>query len=322
MVKINKYYSAIFNFLVKTNDIKEKNRLLQKAWNYIFFKSTKNYSGAVSTIIHGYKALMNNGYSYPIYSRRFENYNNPLIQLVSTSNKYLDRKIVIVDVGSAIGDTNLLLIRNLPDAIHKFYCVEGNIEFFKYLEENMKIFNNSELFNNLLSDEDDRLINNLEKTHLGTASSIGVKKINSITLDTLLLQTKPELVDILKIDVDGFDGKVLKGSLQLISKFKPTIIFEWHPIMLKNTNNDYKEPFEILIKQGYNKFLWFNKYGEFSHYCSNYIYDGAEFINNLCLRNIHDWDFHYDIISIHKDSKINIFELAEMQIAKRIKSRY
>ena len=92
--------------------------------------------------------------------------------------------------------------------------------------------------------------------------------------------------------------------------------------MLKKTNNDYKEPFEILITQGYDKFLWFNKYGEFSNYYSNYIYDGAEFINNLCLRNIHDWDFHYDIIAIHKDSKINLFELAEMQIAKRIKSRY
>jgi predicted O-methyltransferase YrrM len=54
---------------------------------------------------------------------------------INLKNKYYDRKVVIVDVGSAIGDTNLLLIRNLPDAIQKFYCIEGNSEFFTYLEE-------------------------------------------------------------------------------------------------------------------------------------------------------------------------------------------
>lgn len=322
MVKINKYHSAIFNFLVNTIAFKEKSKLFRKFWDYTFFKSTNSYSGAVSTTIHGYRAIMNNGYSYPIYARRFKNYNNPLIQLVYTVNKHYDRKVVIVDVGSAIGDTNLLLIRNLPESIDKFYCVEGNTEFFSYLEDNMKVFDNNLLFNNLLSDKDDSLINNLEKTHLGTASSIGSTEISSITLDTLLLQTNPKEIDIIKIDVDGFDGKILKGSTKIILKFKPLIIFEWHPLLIKKTNNNLNEPFDVLNQLDYNIFIWFTKYGKFSHFTTNKELENIQIINELCIRNIHDWDFHYDIIAVHKESKINIFELAEMQFAKRIKSRF
>ncbi|MFV7236086.1 FkbM family methyltransferase [Flavobacterium sp. ZB4R12] len=321
-MKTNKFFSIIFNLLLKSVKLRDRNIFFRKVWFFVWKYSTKNYDGAVSTIIHGFKVKVNNGYSYPFYARLFPNYNNPLIQLVYSVYELLGRKVSIIDVGSAVGDTNLLLIRNLPNMIETFYCVEGDSEFFKYLNENKSHFPKCKLYNNLLSESDGNVVRNLIKTHLGTASSIGDNNVETLSLDTLLQDTLSNQIDILKIDVDGFDGKILKGSKKIILKFKPLIIFEWHPMMIKNTKNDFHEPFEVLNNLGYNKFLWYTKYGNFSHFSLNDDYLNRIELNKICLRNIHDYDWHYDIIAIHDDSSIDLVKLAELEKAKKKSSRF
>ncbi|MDI6046618.1 FkbM family methyltransferase [Flavobacterium yafengii] len=315
-MKINIYYSIIYNFLLKTYKLRDKQGFLGKCWLLLWNYSSKYFSGAVSTIIHGYKVKVNNGNSYALYARLFKNYNNPLLQLVDSVYELYNRELTIIDIGSAVGDTNLFLIKNLPGKIEKFYCVEGDFEFFNYLKENKKYFPESHLFNVMLSGSDNNKIGSLVKTHLGTASSIGEEKVKAISLDTLLFDKLKGRVDIIKIDVDGYDGKILKGSGKILQYYKPFVIFEWHPIMIKKTKNDFHEHFEILTKFGYNKYLWFNKYGEFSHFelkdgCSN-----REELIKLCLRDIYDYDWHYDVIAIHSESEIDILKIAELKRAK------
>ena len=253
---------------------------------------------------------------YPIFARLFPMYNNPLVQLVQSTYLALGRKIVVVDVGAAIGDTMLLLLQNCPEMIDKFYCIEGDDEFYYYLKNNLKNISNAILINELLSDIDDKRINDLVKIHPGTASSIGHEKRKTKSLDTLILSYKPVAIDIIKIDVDGYDGTVLKGSEKLLELYKPNIIFEWHPIHIQNTGNEFELPFKILNRLGYTKFIWFTKYGTFSHFdLDNDKLSRSEW-NQICLRNIYDYDYHFDIISIHKDSNINISDLVELQFVK------
>ncbi|TDE28055.1 FkbM family methyltransferase [Flavobacterium ranwuense] len=315
-MKINIYHSIIYNFLLKTYKLRDKQGFLGKCWFLLWNYSSKFFSGAVSTTIHGYSVKVNNGNSYALYARLFPNYNNPLLQLVDSVYELYNRELSIIDIGSAVGDTNLFLIKNLPGKIEKFYCVEGDFEFFKYLKENKKYFPESYLFNVMLSESDNNKIGSLVKTHLGTASAIGEEKVKAISLDTLLFDKLKGGVDIIKIDVDGLDGRILKGSEKILQFHKPFIIFEWHPIMIKKTQNDFHEHFEILTKLGYDRFLWFNKYGDFSHFSSNESYSNREELIELCLRNLHDYDWHYDIIAIHSGSEIDILKIAELKKAK------
>lgn len=321
-MKINIFHSIIYNFLLKTYKLRDKQGFFGKYWLLIWNYSSKVFPGAVLTTIHGYKVKVNNGNSYALYARLFPNYNNPLLQLVDSVSKLYNRKLSIIDIGSTIGDTNLFLIKNLPHKIQEFYCVEGDYEFFKYLQENKKHFPLNHLFNVMLSNSDGSTINSLVKTHLGTASAIGEEKVKTISLDTLLFDKLNGRVDIIKIDVDGLDGRILKGAEKILKYYKPFVIFEWHPIMIKKTQNDFHEHFEILSKLGYNRFLWFNKYGDFSHFSLNEDYLNREELIKLCLRNLYDYDWHYDIIAIHWESEIDILKLAELKDAKAKQSRF
>jgi FkbM family methyltransferase len=321
-MKISVYHSIIYNLLLKTYKLRDSKGVFAKKWLLIWNYSTNIYAGAVSTVIHGFKVKVNNGNSYALYARLFPNYNNPLLQLVDSVYNLNNRELTIIDIGSAVGDTNLFLIKNLPNKIKKFYCVEGDFEFFEYLDENKIHFPKSHLFNALLSDSDNNKINSLVKTHLGTASAIGEDKVQTMSLDTLLCKKLEGRVDILKIDVDGLDGMILQGSEKILQYHKPFVIFEWHPIMIKKTQNNFHEHFEILNKCGYNRFVWFNKYGDFSHFSLNDDFLNRVELNKLCLRNIHDYDFHYDVIAIHKDSNMDILKLAELKEAKAKLSSY
>jgi len=321
-MKTSIVHEIIYNLLLKTVKYRGQNKLINRIWTLASNYSTNRYKGPVTTKIHGFKVIVNNGFSYPFYARLFPKYNNPLIQLVFSVHAYLGRKVSFIDVGSAVGDTNLLLIKNLPETIEKIYCIEGDLEFYEYLNVNKKYFPDNETYNVLLGDSDEGMVKSLVKTHLGTASSIGLENAETISLDKLLYSKLTQNIDIIKIDVDGFDGKVLNGCSKILSKYKPYVIFEWHPILLEKTNNSYFQHFEFLKLHGYNRFLWFTKYGEFSHFDFDCTTELLEAYVKLCLRNNHDFDWHYDIIAIHKESTIDIFEIAEMKKAKAIKSRF
>ena len=75
----------------------------------------------------------------------------------------------------------------------------------------------------------------------------------SETLDNIF--SRIEKLDLIKIDVDGFDFKVLKGSENLIKKFKPKIFVELNDIQLKK-NGDTVEDILIFLKSfGYKGML-------------------------------------------------------------------
>lgn len=321
-MKVSIYYSIIYNFLLKNYKLRDKKNRLGWLWRKSWALSLSKYSGPVSTKIHGFKVKVNNGNSYPLFARLFTNYNNPLLQLASSVCNFEKRELVLIDVGSATGDTNLMLMKNLPNTIGLFFCIEGDNEFYSYLVNNGSFFTKASMYNVLLSDVNDKQINSLVKIHPGTATAAGKNKVKSISLDSLLLNDLKGKVDILKIDVDGFDGVVLKGSTQILEKFKPYIIFEWHPILVENSGNSCLQHFEILKDYGYNRFLWFNKYGEFSHFDFDCSIEIIQAYVKLCLRNIHDFDWHYDVIAIHKESDIDVYEIAEMEKAKSVKSRF
>ncbi len=62
----------------------------------------------------------------------------------------------------------------------------------------------------------------------------------------------PQTLDLLKIDVEGYENEVLKGAAGLISKFHPIIIAE----IEARHNQSFRFPFEFLGDLGYEAFAY------------------------------------------------------------------
>ena len=73
------------------------------------------------------------------------------------------------------------------------------------------------------------------------------------TLDNFVLKRKVKKIDLIKIDTDGYELKVIQGGLESLANFSPLIIIE-----LGNTLNRVGDKIEdlidILIGLNYNFF--------------------------------------------------------------------
>ena len=312
------FYSLLHRLLIKKSGFRFKNKLFQKLWQAVWDFSVNSYKGAINYRLYGESIIMNNGYLYPLYINTFYSYNHPLIEITYQVFKCKKVPINYVDIGAAIGDTMLLLFKACPDMINFFYCIEGDDEFYYYQTYNLRNHSNGKLIKALLSDQNSKKEKSLIRTHSGTASAQGNRLTEAVTLDELLLERYPvDGIDLIKIDVDGLDGKVINGAKKLIYKFKPAIIFEFHPILIKKTGNSIHLPFWELVNHGYTSFIFFDKYGKFNHLHYHINNEEIDFLNQLCLRGYYHNDWHYDVISIHNSSHINIVELAESTYSSR-----
>jgi FkbM family methyltransferase len=233
---------------------------------------------------------------------------------VYQSYKLQQQPITFVDVGAATGDTILLLYANCPNMIGNFYCVDGDLEFNTYLRNNLAHLKEGKIFSVMLSASEES-VKELVRTHSGTASAQGTSEVASTTLDALLQGSNPETIDIIKIDVDGFDGKVLCGARQLLSRYRPAVIFEWHPIICQQTSNNWIDHFDALKDSGYTKFIWFTKFGEFSHFTGNSDSQSLATMAKFCLESKTRDDWHYDVIALHESSLLLETPLAELAFA-------
>lgn len=320
MIKDKKIDSFIYNFLLKYY-YPDSQGIRKKIWDKCWAFACAKFSGPVSTNIHGKRSIINFGHSYQLYARRFKRLNNPLVELAYLCFKANNTPIVVVDIGASIGDTVRLLESNCPDMIEHFICVEGESEFFSFLKENLEDPSKYSLYNKMLSDKTEEMPD-LVRTHRGTASAQGSSKTQATTLDELIIEHNISKIHLIKIDVDGYDGKVIKGSEKILEKYHPTVIFEWDPFFCKKTNNNWLDHFFILNGLGYNQYIWFTKYGDFSHFMTILDEKAINQMAEVCLSDEHDWNWHYDIIALHCTNNINIKELAAMTYAKSRPSKY
>lgn len=290
-------------------------------WQRIWERSCRRFRGPVRTVVHGRPVILNFGNTYPVYSRRFPSLNNPLVELVYQAYTAKSSPIIYVDVGAATGDSALLVDANCPEMVGQFVCIDGDREFFGYLRANLAHLCGARFHLALLSASEGN-IRSLVRTHPGTASALGNQEVPSVTLDAVLDNEGVAAADVLKIDVDGFDGKVLLGAGRTLRRHRPAVIFEWHPILCEQTGNNWTDHFEMLAACGYRDFAWFSKYGEFSHFMRDYDEDSVQMLADLCLKSKTYPDWHYDIVALPEDSPIPRVSVADLAFARGRLSRF
>ena len=180
-------------------------------------------------------------------------------------NVYFGDRIYIVDIGANRGQSAKFFSRIFKN--HKIYCFEANPNLIERLKNktkniNRKIFcialgDESKVteFNICILDAISTLSNpNLKSSYnlfksriLKTDVRKLYKKINveMKLLDFYFQENQIKAMDILKIDVEGFEHQVLIGSKLIISALKPKVIqVEVH---LNDQYQNYNPELEILL---------------------------------------------------------------------------
>lgn len=157
----------------------------------------------------------------------------------------------VVDAGANIGNHSIFFSKYF----NKVYSFEPNPTTYKLLKINSKISNNIIVKKIGLSNREavSYLLEN--KTNLGGAKLIKEKSKNTIdihlrTLDHELNFIK-EKIQLIKIDVEGHEFEVIKGSKSTILKNRPIIIFEQQ---LDDFPENFKRIKKFLHDLNYSKF--------------------------------------------------------------------
>lgn len=157
---------------------------------------------------------------------------NIIERIKENSDGIFDFSKNMIDIGSCIGLYSFMLDYNYT------YMFEPNKEFCTISEMNMLIHNkqyNYKLYNTLLSDCEEIIKYDGFETNLSYATNsekLGFSIDNCIDVKSTVLDSyKFENIDFIKIDVEGMEEKVLRGSLgTIIRNNYPKILFELWPI--------------------------------------------------------------------------------------------
>ena len=165
---------------------------------------------------------------------------------------------IFIDIGANIGCYSL----GIGESFERTLAFEPCHENFSLLTHNLR-FNMSTPYSAhqiALGSQHDRIAIEVNKANRGGArviegiaknTSPGENMVEVFTLDEFLANHAEDIyglkVDLLKIDVEGYEAQVIKGSLKAIESYKPVIAFEF----TSNENLDCNH-FSVLEDLGYS----------------------------------------------------------------------
>ena len=221
--------------------------------------------------------------------------------------KFLQEDTNFLDVGANIGYFSLIASKKC--SLGKVFSFEPDPTNYDLLKSNIALnsLNNIRPYNLALSDRDE----NLYFSSMGFDQNLGARftaketatltqhslpqakaptQIKAVAFDQFLLNEK---INIIKIDVEGFELNVLRGMKEMLSQQHPLIITEFAPSNLKDIGKiEPRELFDFVIMLGY-KVAIIKLNGELSPCNSDHIYQ--ELMDYLVASKRH----HLDLLLEH-----------------------
>ena len=209
----------------------------------------------------------------------------------------------VIDVGANQGDS-VALIKSGADV--PVISIEGDSSLIEQFNNNTSQFSNISLIRSFLSEETTKI--NCEYSNIGhnltlvpaqkSKNSVLTKFTNVDSLyATLAINDNCKL---LKIDTEGFDLKILRGSAKFMKSVKPVILFEMNRENLFFTEKDPFSIYQWLLDQSYNVILFYESDGRFMF--------SSNLNNQIFLKQIYDYvdgrnaKIRYlDIVVFHRD---------------------
>ena len=176
---------------------------------------------------------------------------------------------IVLDVGANVGLYSCVAGTNVaPEGVvYSFEPIDENVTYFQ-----KNLLNNSlrnvEIFQLAMGDGEGELeifvssesiaTHSAASSHSGGASTV---RVPMTSIDAFVESAGIVKVDLLKIDVEGYDGYVLRGGVKTIEHHRPTIFVEYDPTALRECGFG-PDDFAELLFANYQHCL---KFDEVSH---------------------------------------------------------
>ena len=209
-----------------------------------------------------YDLDLSEGIDFAIYLGVFERQTrNALKALVKPGS-------VVLDIGANIG-VHTMLLADLVGPSGRVLSFEpsdyGVRKLRRNLELNPELAGRVTLFHCFLAATDgaavpDRIFSSwpladsegLHQKHLGLA--MPTNGAPGRTIDGILAELGGPSVQLVKMDVDGFESEVLRGAAALLSGSRPIFVMELSPYVLDERGSSLEELLGFLVPNGYRFF--------------------------------------------------------------------
>lgn len=180
---------------------------------------------------------------------------------------------IIFDVGANAGFLSIPLAKDVvPNG--EVYSFEPDIDLYDHLCKNIELNNLQNIHVEKLAMQDDpslktaklckrRAIHDDGKTNYGLSTIqnnseyvVGYESVLADTIDNFVISKNISSVDLIKIDVEGAEFKVLKGANATIMHFHPIIIYEFsREIDRLTTSKNTLKCFNYIKNHDYEQFI-------------------------------------------------------------------
>jgi len=172
---------------------------------------------------------------------------------ISDYNQYIHPKVspkegdTIIDGGAFIGDT-IEQFNNFLNANCTIHSFEPTTENFSHLLNTIDKYNYKNVIANNLGLDKTKNELQIYFSHEEPAGSFlsqnGDESIKVIDIDSYVEESSIESVDLIKLDIEGFELNALRGAKQTITKFKPKL-----QICIYHSMEDLIEIFEYISSE-------------------------------------------------------------------------
>ncbi len=259
----------------------------------------------VSKKIGKYNLYMREDHKLPIFLKHLPYYSKNLPRLAFELKKKYNN-LGMIDVGANIGDT-VALVKSECDI--PIYCIDGDGDFFELLEKNIKQFKDVKVYKQLLGEKKEVikavLTKNIETARIQHGKSGNdTTSVSIIPLDKLVEENKEiGSSKLLKIDTDGYDMKIIRGSFEYIKNTKPVIFLEYDPLFFMEQGEIGVDTLLQLEDLGYGDIVFYDNLGK--------LILSTNLSNHLILRQLNNYidqssrtPFpYYDIAIFHSEDK-------------------
>jgi FkbM family methyltransferase len=176
---------------------------------------------------------------------------------------------IIFDIGANVGSHTLPIAKTVGST-GKVYAFEPVPWALNKLQRNISLntFNNIIVEPIALSDAPDDNAEFSLRASFKTTSQIPVNadgnlnenwwnacekvKVKVETIDNFVKENKIKKVDLFKLDVDGFEAKVINGATKVLNEYEPIIIMELAPSWIAAKGDDVNAVINSLTSIGYS----------------------------------------------------------------------
>lgn len=176
---------------------------------------------------------------------------------------YLKKGGIFVDIGSNIGLFSLIAAKIVGEK-GRVYSFEPTPETFFRFKQNIELNKKENIYPYNIAISNQTGLQDLSISHDGydAWNSLGKPsagedieriKVNTLSFDEFINQFNIEKIDLIKIDVEGWELNVLNGGQHYFNKSNSAaILIEFGDINLQNAGFKSKELYDLLLSFGYN----------------------------------------------------------------------